>query len=586
MFKPATISPQPIARRTQWQPQPNPAPPPALPGRSVRTLVFGLLGSLLLFAAFPPLDLPVLAWIAPVPWLWLVRLQRLPGRQPYLALWLAGAIHWLAMLQGIRLAHPALYAGWFALSAYLGVYLPAFIGLMRVAVHRLGLSLLVAAPIVWVGLELLRGHLITGFSMGQLAHTQAEFPLLIQVSDLAGGYGLSFVIMLAAASIARMIPPPAEPVRWRAITWWPALPAAAAIGLTLGYGWWRLGQLPPGASVAAVRVALIQGSLDTVFDIKDERIRETYYHYESLTARATAEHPNLDLVVWPESMFIIPERLVEEPLQVAIHEKLSTEEYRSRLTAAQADFRALLADEAARANVHTDQHRSQTLLLIGTTTITHGAGPPQIYNSALLADRAGRVINRYYKTHAVMFGEYIPFADLFPWLYQVTPLPAGLSAGKGPEVFEVAGLRMAPSVCFESVLPHLIRGQLRELRRRGTPADVLVNVTNDGWFWGSSMLDLHFRCGVFRAVENRTPLLVAANTGISAWIDGAGVIRQRGPRRQPQVVFAEVRPDGRYSPYEAVGDGPAWICAVFCLGLAAVGRWGLHGRSKPGLTPA
>src|SRR5262249_59836485 len=123
----------------------------------------------------------------------------------YLALWLAGAIHWLAMLQGIRLAHPALYAGWFALSAYLGVYLPVFIGLTRIAVHRLKISLLVAAPIVWVGLELLRGHLITGFSMGLLAHTQAEFPQLIQIADLGGGYTLSFVIMLVAACIPRTV---------------------------------------------------------------------------------------------------------------------------------------------------------------------------------------------------------------------------------------------------------------------------------------------------------------------------------------------------------------------------------------------
>ncbi|HMC12092.1 MAG TPA: hypothetical protein VKH44_12415, partial [Pirellulaceae bacterium] len=169
------------------------------PGVLTATLVLGLAGTVLLWAAFPPLNLPWLAWLAPVPWLWLVRWPRLPGWRPYVLLWLAGAVHWLLMLEGIRLAHPALYAGWIALSVYLGVYLPIFVGLTRVAVHRLNVSIVIAAPLIWVGLELVQGHLITGFSMGLLAHTQAEFPRLIQISDLAGGYTLSFVIMLIAA---------------------------------------------------------------------------------------------------------------------------------------------------------------------------------------------------------------------------------------------------------------------------------------------------------------------------------------------------------------------------------------------------
>src|SRR3989442_14828037 len=87
------------------------------------TVGMGLLGAVLLWAAFPPLNLPWLAWIAPVPWLWLVRQPNLPGWRPYFILWLCGTFHWLLMLEGIRLAHPALYAGWLALSAYLGVYL-------------------------------------------------------------------------------------------------------------------------------------------------------------------------------------------------------------------------------------------------------------------------------------------------------------------------------------------------------------------------------------------------------------------------------------------------------------------------------
>jgi len=176
----------------------------------------------------------------------------------------------------------------------------------------------------------------------------------------------------------------------------------------------------------------------------------------------------------------------------------------------------------------------------------------------------------------VMFGEYIPFADWIPYLDVISPIRS-MSTGKRPEVFDVGSLKLSPSVCFESTVPHLIRGQVVALARRGTPADVLVNLTNDGWFWGSAILDLHLRCGLFRAVENRKPLLVAANTGIAAHIDGNGMLLQRGQKRQPQWLIAEVQADGRSSLYHTLGDWPAWLFGIACFALAALG-W--HDKSR------
>jgi len=345
-----------------------------------------------------------------------------------------------------------------------------------------------------------------------------------------------------------------------------------AIAATLAYGQWRLSQTPPGANGPTARVALVQGSLDTVFEISHERREQTYNHYRQLTAQATRERRDLDLVIWPESMFMDAELLIEEPLKWPPGSPISESEWRMRLSAAQVEFGALLANEAALTNRHAPSDGRGVQLLLGTNSfVVFGAGEQRIYNTALLVDRAGNVTGRYHKTHPVMFGEYIPFAAALPWLYKITPLTAGLSVGDGPKVFEVAGLKMSPSICFESTVPHLIRSQLAELENRSTPADVLVNVTNDGWFWGTSMLDLHFRCGVFRAVENRKPLIVAANTGISTWVDGNGVIRARGERRQPQVLFADVQADGRLGLYSLLGDVPVWLCVGFCSFLAIVG---------------
>ncbi|HEX5104108.1 MAG TPA: apolipoprotein N-acyltransferase, partial [Pirellulaceae bacterium] len=344
------------------------------------------------------------------------------------------------------------------------------------------------------------------------------------------------------------------------------------LAATLGYGYWRLNQTPPGAAGPVAKIALIQGSIDTVFEPPtSEKVRATYDHYNTLMADAVTEQPNLDLVVWPESMFVIPERMIEEPLVVPADAGISTDELRSGIAAASSEFEMVLAAEAARANENSESTGPGTHLLVGTNTFIYGQNQPRSYNTALLANRHGKVAGRYYKTHAVMFGEYIPFGDVLPWIYRLTPMPGGMSVGEGPEAFEIAGLRMSPSICFESTVPHLIRGQVIELARRDQPVDVLVNVTNDGWFWGSGILDQHLRCGVLRAVENRKPLVVAANTGISAHIDGNGVIRQRGPKRDRQAIVAQVQADGRISPYHWLGDLPANVCALACLGLALVG---------------
>jgi apolipoprotein N-acyltransferase len=581
----SAIRQQPVDRqRTKRREFPAAAPEleslkPAAERFLSRTLLLGLAGAILLWAAFPPLSLPWLAWIAPVPWHWLVAWPRLPGRRPYVALWLAGFTQWLFLLQGIRLAHPALYAGWIALAAYLGVYLPVFVGLSRVAVHHLRLPLMAAAPLVWVGLELVRGHLITGFSLCLLAHTQANLPRLIQISDIAGGYTLSFVLMLVAACLTVVL-------QQRRLSFTPVAVAIAAIAATLGYGSWRLGQTPPGATGPTLHVALIQGSADTVFEISAERSRETFDQYRRLTDEGVRQRANLDLIVWPESMFVVAESTVQEPLVPPPDTGLTAEEARGRIEAHNEPFRSALADEAARANANTDDRHLGTRLLIGTASYVYSSHEPRIYNAAMLADRAGHVEARYYKSHPVMFGEYIPFADWLPWLYRITPIPSGLSRGTGPSVFSAGGLKVSPSVCFESTVPHLIRGHMRTLASRGTPADCLVNITNDGWFWGSAILDHHLRCGLFRAVENRKPFLIAANTGISASIDGNGVIQVSAPRRTAQVLMADVKADGRLSPYQVFGDFPAWLLAAFCGWLAAMGLWKVRRRQIANCAPA
>ena len=187
---------------------------------------------------------------------------------------------------------------------------------------------------------------------------------------------------------------------------------------------------------------------------------------------------------------------------------------------------------------------------------------------------------QYNKMHPVMFGEYIPLADWFPFLYRITPLTGGLTTGTKAVSQKLGDFRYAPNICYETVIPHMIRRQILQLRGQGEEPDVMVNITNDGWFRGSSELDMHLACGVFRAIEMRKPLVIAANTGFSAWIDGDGQIVQQGARRAADVIIAKPQLDGRHSFYLDHGDLFSGICLAACMGLGVVGFWDRRRRLR------
>ncbi len=523
------------------------------------------LSAVLLWAALPPLGnwLWPLAWVAPVGWALLIRSADLPGRRPYIVLWLVGFAFWLAALHWLRLPHPATSLGWVALSFYFAFYLPAFVALSRVAVHRLGASVVIAAPVVWTGLELLRGHLLSGMSMASLSHTQYLWPPILQISDLVGGYGVSFLIMLVAACIARVPPWAGQP---RAL--WPAAVAVAVFSAALGYGYRRMAQPAAVPDAPTLRVAIVQGSIDTELTADPQVRVDTHDHYVELTEEAVRRYPAPDLILWPETVFRDPLFTFESGAAVP--------DYLAREGVSQTEFEARLRNELPETLPEMTRlaTRFGAPMILGLEQYHFGPEGQRRFNCAAMVTAEGVMARPVYaKMHPVAFGEYIPFADRLPWLQRITPLAVSLSAGDRPVAFELDGLLLAPNICYESVLPHLIGRQIRTLAAEGREPDVLVNLTNDGWFWGSSQLDMHLACGVFRAVEFRKPLLIAANTGFSAWIDGDGRLLRQGRRRDTDILLAEVSPDRRSSYYLRWGDWFAGLCLAACAVLAGVGLW-------------
>jgi apolipoprotein N-acyltransferase len=338
--------------------------------------------------------------------------------------------------------------------------------------------------------------------------------------------------------------------------------AVALVAAAVGYGYFRLQETPPGGKHSPVRVALVQGSIDTVFG--DPTLdRRTWDHYYELTGEALRQKP--DVVLWPEStlpLFNI-ERDPSGELQSGRWFPSDQAELEEMLARMDGDFRGW-AQQLGR--VAADR---RVPLLLGGSSIRLGPHDPQRFNSALFISDEGNLAGAYHKMHPVMFGEYAPGGKWFPWIYELMPIPDGLTPGERPAAFEVGGLKFSPTVCYENTVPHLIRRQVAQLRSEGQEPDVLVTLSNDGWFWGSAELDMHLACGRFRAVELRKPALIAANTGISAHVDGNGLLVQRGPRRQAEVLMAEVVPDGRTSLYARTGDLLGNAAMIAC-GLLAV----------------
>ncbi len=533
------------------------------------TFAFAAASAVLIWVALPPCNVWLLAWIGPVGLVLLIRRKGLGGQRPYRALWSAGFLFWLAAMHWLRLPHWATSFGWVALAFYLGFYFPVFVGLGRVAVHRLRIPVILAAPVIWTGLELARAHLLTGIRMASLGHTQYRWIELIQLSDLVGAYGVDFVIILVAACLARMLPcddqPPAV---------WPLAPAVVLLAAAILYGHFRIRRddSVPGAQPDRIRVALIQGSIDTEMKSDPQQQAQVFEHYFSLSQQAIAQYGPVDAIIWPETMFRDTLITYENDAGKPEGFEGSEEEFQRRLQEYAGHSRNMIRITAKTLGVP---------LILGIDRRHFQADGVQSYNSAIHVAADGEVLGHYDKMHRVLFGEYIPLADSFPWLHNLTPLPGSLDAGRQPTTFRLGQLRVAPNICYETVLPHVIRRQVKSLRDKGTEPDVLVNLTNDGWFWGSSELDMHLICGVFRAVECRKPLLIAANTGFSASIDGDGRILSQGPRRATGTILAEVGRDGRNSFYLWCGDWPSGICLLACLALSFVGgRDWIRARSQ------
>ena len=508
------------------------------------------MGALLMFLALPPVHLSWLAWLAPLPWL---RLAVHPGAmqsKDWATLYVCAWAFYQAALYWLFLPYWATGIGGFLLAAYFATLVPLFVGLTRHAVQHCKIPLFLAGPVVWCCFEFVRANLFSGMAMVELANTQYRQLWCLQVADLGGSYTLSASMVAFASGMTMALFSPNR-ARWKGF-----FAALCVLSFVWAYGAWRLHSYMPGPGL---KMLLVQGVIDNRFAESNEEADRHLKEYErgfqrycQLTLAGIQAHPDAQLIVWPES--------------INIYDWYFGENVSSEAAGPAENWQALQEDRASLMRELAAVWRRPALLGGGRHVLMPN-GEVQRFNSAVCIDAQGKIVASYDKMHRVPFGEYIPGAKLAPWLYQFSPLATGIERGAGPVAIDV-GRKISPSICFESVVPRILRDQTAALVKQGRGPDVLVNITNDGWFWGSSEHELHLSCAVLRSVENRLPVAVAANCGISALITAEGRILAEGPKRKELTLFAELPTSNLKSLFSLCGQWPSAVCLAVGICLA------------------
>ena len=421
------------------------------------------------------------------------------------------------------------------LSAYLSIYTACFFAGLnycsRVLSERwiplFGLCL-------WVVLEYARASWFSGFPWMLLGYSQVHFLPAIQIAEWTGVYGVSALLISANIFFANWL-------RLKKFHIASALPFILLLATSIFLGQRQKYLDRNSAALTAnsttnpmtnpmtnptMNVAVLQGNIDQYKKWDHAFVREILLRYRTLSTQVS---PKAELVIWPESAlpgWVPNDRDLMQWIQNTIE-------------------------------------LSPRYHLIGA--VTQAAAPSSApdqkanYNSAFLFDAQGAVVQRYDKTHLVPFGEYVPVKK---WLEKWLPILGalgGFESGKSFEPLRFNDKKIAATICYESIFPELVRQQVAH------GAQLLVNLTNDGWYLQTAAPEQHFSMNILRAVENRRDLVRAANTGISGVIRADGSVAFQTKIYEQTQFEQTVRLRENQTVYTRHGDIFAKICGLIVV---------------------
>lgn len=520
-----------------------------------------------------PYDCWFLCLVCLVPWAICLGQDR--ARRPYLISYVLGVLfYWINTRDVANVTR----VGHLALGLYFGLYYLLFAVLVRVLHLRLGRSMTLSVPVAWVCCEFLRGIGPLAFPLMFLSHGVFSRLTLIQISDIFGAYGVSFVVAMINGLQVDVLTHILQRGSYRGL-FKPLIATVFVVAATLLYGAYRLGETVPRQGPC---VAVLQADYPLSVSNDPDAPRPDQKRDRYLALMDAAEQQQPDLFLFPESPWIM-----------SLNEEfLSAKSFPSNTAIYEAYQRfSRTCDAVIRERAR--EYQAYVVIGAGSTTLHPLAPRPQDqirrYNSAFVYSPQGQK-QHYDKVVLLMFGEYLPFRNnrwlhfLYRWLDRIHPFSMpneefSLTAGTEFKTFDMLTrdgrkFRFGVPICFEDLIPRVSRefargpgGQKR--------VDFLLSISNDGWFNHGALVPQHLSVCVFRAVENRLSVARAVNTSCSGFIDPVGriydVVNARGRTLGPGIFGyseADVLVDRRLTWYTRFGDWFGWMCVVLCaLGL-------------------
>ncbi|MCP3940145.1 MAG: apolipoprotein N-acyltransferase [Desulfobacteraceae bacterium] len=507
----------------------------------VTTYFPALISGLMLTASFPDLGLYPLAFIALVPLV--ISIQSMTPKQSFYAGVTTGFIHYMTLIYWI-VPTVTTYGGLnlvlgVSILALLSLYLALYVGVFTFLIKKLDslpIFLPLAGACLWVGLEYIRTYAFTGFPWGVLGYSQYLNQTLVQIADLTGVLGISFLIVLCNFFLAQLflfVKPLSTPKRtscWAMLT---------IFGYTLvlmtaawGYGRVRLQEIDTLMhNSSKLKICVIQGNIRQ--DLKwDKAFKDaTLDKYTSLSLEMAKTKPAL--IIWPETAL---------PFYYGF-------------------------DIVNSNRVDACIRKAKTNFLLGSPAFERSKEDLRFYNRAYMLNHLALVTAIYDKTHLVPFGEYVPLGNYLTFLGKLTAQAGNFSRGENsfiPLVFN--DHKTGVLICFEILFPSLSRDFVKN------GADILTTMTNDAWFGRTSAARQHFSFAVLRAVENRRSVVRAANTGISGFIDPCGRVLEETSLFTTAAITQPVPVVKEITFYTRYGDLLAMAALVaICLGFMVKG---------------
>lgn len=565
------------------------------PGRSsfLRACILPLLSMAMLWCSQEPLGWSICSWFALVPWLIaVVRNERY--LQSAMVNLVCGTAYYIVSLLWLANVTAAGMAG---LSVYLSLYFVLSGFILRRVYITTSWWFMLTLPLVWVAQEYLRATVMTGFPWLFISHTLIDHSNLVQIADISGAYGVTFLAVMVNGFIADLLlrsqfrykPGTDKRVNLLLARFFVLLVIIVSVYC---YGMYR-NQESQRTMTAGPVVAVIQEAIPQyVKESGGSSIQEIIDRHIELTHQACSGAVKPELVVWPETMVL--NAINDEFLALAENREMFVSEFQSDIDDSLVTDQAL-SSLAAQYNV---------ALLIGTpgVLLDFNADKSELVNngrtnSAIMYNPDGsRSGLRYDKMHRVPFGEYVPFKESIPWLNRLllkfTPYgyDYSINAGVKPVKFSFPSsdgieCSFTVAICYEDVTP-VAAGYLANWDN----TDFMLNISNDGWFVNeragkiepTAELMQHLAISRYRAIEHRIGIARSVNCGVSAMVRPDGSVQSaplsaslpasdiKARRCIAGYITDNVWLDGRKTVYSRVGDGFALGCTALTVLMAVM----------------